>query len=119
MLRFLFGFKWQKSPAHLLLLSKFLNSHTVGDYEKTVVPWRQLLGEHPKKAINRFFKEGMLDRADLINSLAWRFRVTDLKKMLKERNLPISGNKSKLILRLIESDPNGMKAYVSGLKVKY
>jgi len=31
--------------------------------------------------------------------------------------LPISGNKSKLILRLIESDPDGMKAYVSGLKV--
>lgn len=31
--------------------------------------------------------------------------------------MPISGNKSKLILRLIESDPDGMKAYVSGLKV--
>jgi len=117
MLRFLFGFKWQKSPAHLLLLSKFLNPHTIEDYEKTVMPWRQLLGEHPKKAINRFFKEGMLNRADLANSLARKYTVPDLKKMLKERNLPISGNKSKLILRLIESDPNGMKAYVSGLKV--
>jgi len=117
MLKFLLGFKWQKSQAHLLLLSKFLNSHTTKDYEKTVIPWRQLLGEHPKKAINRFFKEGMLNLADLENSLAWRYRVPDLKKMLKERNLPISGNKSKLISRLIESDPNGMKEYISGLKI--
>jgi hypothetical protein len=117
MLRFLLGFKWQKSQAHLLLLSKFLDPHTIGDYEKTVIPWRQLLGEHPKKAINRFFKEDMLNFADLANSLAWRYRVPDLRRMLQERNLPISGNKSKLILRLIESDPNGMKKYISGLKV--
>ena len=117
MLRFLLGFKWQKSPAHLILLSKFLKPHTIEDYKKTVMPWRQLLGEHPKKAIKRFFKEGMLNRAGLSNSLARKYTVPDLKKMLKERNLPISGNKSKLILRLIESDPNGMKAYVSGLKV--
>jgi hypothetical protein len=117
MLKFLLGFRWQKSPAHLLLLSKFLNPHIIEDYEKTVMSWEQALGEHPKKAIKRFLKEGMLNRAGLANSLAWKYRVPDLKKMLKERNLPISGNKSKLILRLIESDPNGMKEYISGLKV--
>jgi SAP domain len=117
MLRFLFGFKWRKSAAHLLLLSKFLKPHTIEDYKKTVMPWRQPLGEHPKKAIKRFLKEGMLNRGGLADSLAWRYRLPDLKRMLKERNLPISGNKSKLILRLIEADPNGMGAHASGLKV--
>jgi len=118
MLRFLFGFKWQKSQAHLLLLSKFLRPHTIEDYENlSVMPWKKVLGETPSKAINRFLREGMLKHTDTARSLEWKYKVPDLKKMLKEHNLPVSGKKVDLILRLIETDPNGMKAYVSGLKV--
>jgi len=118
MLRFLFGLKWQKSQAHLLLLSKFLHPHTIEDYEhSSIMPWKQVLGETPSKAINRFLDEGMLKRTDIAESLEWKYKVPDLKKMLKDHNLPVSGNKRVLISRLIETDPNGMKEYVSGLNV--
>ena len=118
MLRFLFGFKWRKSQAHLLLLSKFLSPHTIEDYENSsIMPWKQVLGETPSKAINRFLNEGMLQCTDIANSLEWKYKVPDLKKMLKDRNLPVSGNKKDLISRLIEADPNGMEKNVSGLNV--
>jgi len=118
MLRFLFGFKWQKSQAHLLLLSKFVRPHTVEDYENlSIMPWKQVLGEAPSKAINRFIGEGMLKDADNAKSLEWKYKIPDLKKMLKGRNLSVSGNKGDLILRLIKADPNGMKEDVSGLNV--
>jgi hypothetical protein len=106
-----------KSKAHLLLLSKFVRPHTVEDYENSFMPWKQVLGEAPSKAINRFLDEGMLKNADIAKSLEWKYKITDLKRMLKERSLRMSGNKDDLILRLIETDPNGMKENVSGSNV--
>jgi len=118
LIRILFGFKWQKSQAHLLLLSKFLRPHTIEDYKNSsMLLWKHVLGETPSKAISRFLAEGMLERTDTAKSLEWKYKVPDLKKMLEERNLPISGNKSDLISRLIETDPNGMKKDISGLNV--
>ncbi len=125
MLRFLFGFKWQKSQAHLLLLSKFIRPHTIEDYENSWEnvqsmfwpSWKKVLGETPSKAINRFLDEGILKNADIAKSLEWKYKIPDLKRMLKERNLTVSGNKGDLILRLIKADPNGMKENVSGLNV--
>jgi SAP domain len=118
MLRFLFGFKWQKSKAHLLLLSEFLRPHTIEDYENlSVLPWKKVLGETPSRAIKRFLREGVLKHADTAKSLEWKYKVPELKKMLKERNLPVSGNKGDLILRLIETDPTGVEEDVSGLNV--
>jgi len=125
MLHFLFGFKWQKSQAHLLLLSKFIRPHTIEDYENSWAnvqsqfwpSWTKVLGETPSKAINRFLDEGMLKNADIPKKLEWKYKIPDLKRMLKERNLPVSGNKGNLILRLIKADPNGMKEDVYGLNV--
>ena len=116
MLRSFFGFKWQESKAHLLLLSKFLCPHTIEDYANADY-WKHVLGETPSKAINRFLDEGMLKRTDIAKSLEYKYKVSDLKKMLKERNLPVSGDKSDLISRLIETDPSGMEKTVSGLNI--
>ena len=44
-------------------------------------------------------------------------KVSDLKSMLKERSLPVSGRKRDLIERLIQSDPEKMKKATRGLKV--
>jgi hypothetical protein len=118
MFRSLFGSKWQRSQAHLLLLSKSVRPHTAEDYENlSIFSWKQVLGEAPSKAVNRFISEGMLKYADTAKRLEWKYKIPDLKKMLKERKLPVSANKSELTLRLVGSDPNGMKEFVSGLNV--
>ena len=59
MLRFLRGFNWQKSEAHLALLSRFAHPKTPTEV-LAPTPWRTLLGESPEQALKRFLDEGML-----------------------------------------------------------
>ena len=115
-LRSLFGFDWQGSSAHLLLLSKFLSPRKSAGFSKTD-DWKTVLRETPKKAIKRFLDEGMIERASLAGLLAYKYKVSDLKKMLKQRGLPVSGRKADLIERLVQADPNGMKRATHGLTV--
>jgi len=116
MLRALFGFNWRESPAHLLFLSKFLRPRTVDDFSKSGA-WKAVLRESPQKAVQRFLKEGMLEHADLAGLLDYEYKVSDLKSMLKEHGLPVSGRKKDFIERLIQSDPEGMKKATHGLRV--
>ncbi len=116
MLRSLFGFDWRKSKAHLLLLSKFLRAGTVDDYRNSLA-WEAALQEAPERAIARFVKEGMLVKGDLAASIDYRYTVSELKRMLTERRLPISGRKADLISRLIQADPTGARQAVAGIEV--
>lgn len=116
MLRSLLGFDWRKSKAHWLLLSKFLRQGAVEDFTRSD-SWKAMLGEEPSRAIGRFLKDGLLEEAGLDARLSYKFRVSDLKSMAKERNLPASGSKDALIQRLIEADPKAMGKAVSGLMV--
>jgi len=116
MLRSLFGFDWRKSNAHLLLLSKFIRPKTMGGFTRSDA-WKTALGEGPERAIKRFLKEGMLTQADLTAQLDYKFKVSELKDMLRKRGLPVSGRKIDLIQRLVQADPEGMKQAVTGLKV--
>ena len=104
------GFDWQKSPAHLRLLSKFLRPQVAEDFSKRSGYWEKQLGETSQKAIERFLDEGVLVHADLSEHLASKFKVTELKSMLEVRGLPASGRKSELVSRLVQADPEGMKA---------
>lgn len=116
MLRFLFGTDWRKSPAHLLLLGKFLEPRTAEDFSKSD-KWNDVLKESPQQAIKRFIDDGMLTRADLSGHLTYKFKVNELKDMLKQRGLPVSGRKEDLIARLVQADTEGMKKAVAGLSV--
>ena len=125
----LFGFDWRKSDAHLLLLSKFLHPKTVDDFAKSdsrieafgdlakLDTWKSVLGESPSSAIKRFVDEGMLGQADIGAQLDYKFKATELKAMLKQRGLPVSGRKEDLINRLLQADVENMKRAVAGLKV--
>ena len=104
---------WRESHAHLLLLSKFLRPSTENDYDG----WRTVLEEMPQLAIARLQHEEMLSPADLAGHLAYQYKVPDLKRLLKERNLPVSGRKDKLIERLVQADADGMQQTVAELKV--
>lgn len=111
---------WKKSKAHLLLLSKFLRANSFDDFARHEFwrkSWENALGEPPIKALNRFEKEKMLKPADLSDLILHKYKVIELKQLLKQRSLPISGNSDELAQRLMQADPNGMKTATAELKL--
>lgn len=110
----LFGLDWRKSPAHNLLLSKFIYPQNPDSFAQRD-EWRRVLGEDPRRAIKRFVDEGLLEPVALPELLARQYTVSDLKEMLKQRGMPISGRKEDLVERLVEGDPKGMKKAVAGV----
>jgi len=116
MLRSLMGFDWKKSKAHWLLLTKFLHPQNPDDFSKSDI-WESVLSEKPSKSIKRFIDEGLIGVADLENVLNYKYKVSELKEMLKQRELPVSGRKDDMIKRLVTTDPSGMKKTVAGLRV--
>jgi len=116
MLRSIFGFDWRKSPAHLLFLSKFRRPRAMGDFTQSDI-WKAVLKETPNKAMRRFQDEGLLEQASLNGLLDYKYKVSELKPMLKQRGLPISGRKAELIERLVQADPEGIKKATRGLSV--
>lgn len=109
-------FNSKKSNAHLLLLTYFFNPRNPDELSRKD-EWESALEEKLTHAINRFVIDEILEEADLENTISYRFLLTDLKKMSKERGLPVSGRKLELIRRLISADPVMMKKSVAGLKV--
>lgn len=107
---------WQRSSAHLLLLSKFLLPRTFGEYAEKDY-WKDVLKEPVARALKQFLADGVLISSGLAGRMEYRFKVTDLRSMLRQRGLPVSGRKADLIARLIEADPEGMKTAVAGLTV--
>lgn len=97
----------QYSSARLLLLSKFKNGDSPGRYDGLGY-WEVALGENPKNAINDLIQEGLLETADLFERIDYCFKVSDLKSLLKEKGLKLTGNKKQLIQRLINSDSKAM-----------
>jgi hypothetical protein len=114
MLRSLFKTDWSKSAAHLLFLSKIRTPRAKEDFSKSD-SWKEVLKEEPSKAIRRFQNEGLIDSAGLSKRLEYKYKVTDLKKLLIKRGLPVSGRKADLIGRLIDADPETMQRDVKGL----
>lgn len=109
-------FNWRKSDAHLLLLTNFFNPRNPDELSRKYA-WESALEENLTQAMKRFIDDGILDEADLENTISYRFLLTDLKKMSKECGLSVSGNKNVLIRRLLAADPVAMKKSVAGLKV--
>lgn len=110
----LFGFDWRKSPAHNLLLTKFLRPQDPDSFARRD-DWTRVLGEDPRRAIKRFVDEGLLESVALAELLARLYKVSDLKEMLQQRGLPVSGRKEDLIARLIEADQKGVQRAVAGV----
>jgi hypothetical protein len=105
------NFNWKESPPHLDLLDKFAKSRDV----KQVLDWqtiRQTLRENTESAIERFIRDGALVPSSLEESLECIFQVAQLKKLLLERGLKVSGSKSELIGRLVPADRAGMEKYI-------
>lgn len=116
MLRSIMGFDWKKSKAHWLLLSKFIHPQNPDDFSKSDI-WENVLGEKPSQSIKRFLDEGLIAVAEVESVLDYKYKVSELKDMLKQRGLPVSGRKDDMIKRLVTADPIGMKKSVEKLNV--
>jgi hypothetical protein len=109
------GLDWRSSPAHLLLLSKHLHGQAL-DYAEADY-WQGVLHEPGRRAVDRFVRDGALEHADLHTRLAYKYKVPDLKALLKERSLPVSGRKDDLIERLMAADSPGMERAVAEVQL--
>ncbi|QQR70876.1 MAG: SAP domain-containing protein [Methanolinea sp.] len=75
-------------------------------------------GNEPlEKAIEAFLKEGLLRVANLQEKMDAKFKLTDLKPLLKTRNLPVTGKKNLLIDRLIQADREAIESLVTDVNV--
>ena len=109
-------FDWRKSPAHLDLLDKFIKGRDVAQ----VMDWqyvKEQIGEPTKSAIDRFIKEGALVPCTLEEKLARLLTVDELKDLLRERGLKVSGGKAKLIHRLVQADGPAAEALTHGHQI--
>lgn len=104
MFRSLLGFEWQKSKAHLFLLSQFLRPKVITHFNKDYL--REQLGENLAQAIKRFKDDKMLVAPSLAEHVATVVQFDDLRKILRERGLPATGKKGVLVERLIQADPD-------------
>ena len=105
---------WRSSPAHLLLLSKFRNGDSPDRYQDAEY-WEAVLKEKPSKVVEQFLKEGVLEPAGLQEFVNYKFGASELKLMLKERGLKVSGRKEELIQRLTENNEQSMRDATKGL----
>ncbi|MCG3180945.1 MAG: hypothetical protein BIFFINMI_03310 [Phycisphaerae bacterium] len=104
------------SPAYLLFLSQFAKGDDPARFDKQDY-WQAALGTRPATVIARFLREGTLEPAGLSEVMSHKFKVPDLKAMLRSNNLKLSGRKDELIRRLIESDEQAMAAATSDVKL--
>lgn len=94
---------------HLLLLAEFIQAK---NREKITNDWDNFLNEPHGKVLDKFISDGLLVQISLASKINLTYKVDDLKLLLKERKLPVSGKKEVLIERLIEEDCSGMQSLV-------
>jgi hypothetical protein len=78
---------------------------------------KQTIKENPETAIERFVRDGALVPSNIEESLECVFQVAQLKKLLQERGLKVSGSKRDLVERLVSADHAGMDKIIRKYEV--
>jgi hypothetical protein len=97
---------WPESEAHLALLGHFLKARSTNCYLEN---WAAALKKSPKDVVSRFIRQGMLEPVSLTETVAGGNTVAELKLLLKQRALKMSGKKEALAKRLVEHDEAAMR----------
>ncbi len=71
------------------------------------------MGQAPAKVVQRLIDAELLALAPLSAKLESAFKATEIKALLRERGLPVSGKKADAIARLVEADRAAMEAKVA------
>ena len=111
------NFNWKCSEGHLFLLSKFIRAQELKYFYSNQEYWGRILDESPQKAIKRFVEEEMLVRPSLDFLVSYKYKVTELKVMLKHYGMPLSGQKDELANRIIQVDKKAMEKSVSEIEL--
>lgn len=97
-------FRRKLDQNHRALLTEFLKPNDLGTANRQKW-WSRTLKRPYRAAINNLVKRGMLAEAPVEARLNLGLRVADLKPILKQRELKVSGKKADLIARLLENAP--------------
>jgi hypothetical protein len=98
----------------LELLSEFIHA-ACPDYFAASIPWNAVLEQSPLAAIAEFQSKGLLIEADVVQKIEASYTVSDLRALLKARQLKVSGRKQELVQRLAESGSESLSAIMQGL----
>jgi hypothetical protein len=103
----------QWTLAHLMLLGKFSRPHLgTGPWGDQ---WSAALGEDGNEALRRFVEAGFLVRCSVPEQLAFKCSSVQLKQMLRNRGLKLSGRKDEMAERLCKAAPAEMEKAVAGM----
>lgn len=102
--------------AHLLLLSKFISTRDSDSLAKDK-QWQAVLKETVPQAVSGFIAAMLIEPVSVQEKLDAKFGLANLKQMLKEKGLPVSGKKIDLIERLISADQTAMAMSVTDLQI--
>lgn len=105
------------SRAHLLFLSKYEEGRIIGDIPYPKNDWYYALHETPDHAIEKFIRDGLIEEFDLPKKISFRYKVVDIKELLRGKGLKISSRKYELIQRLLVADRKQAEALVHNLKI--
>jgi len=97
--------EWSNSEIHLMLLSYFVEAKPA---DRVPSNYGALLGEPPAVTVEWLVRDGILLPASLSGTVECCNTVAELKTLLKERGLKVSGKKQELAQRLVEADVGGM-----------
>jgi len=106
----------RQPSARLLLLIKFKQPSPIDDFTR-YNDWQNALGEPVEVVVEGLVQDGLLIEGSLADRLSYRFRVSDLKDLLRERAMPVSGKKEALVSRLVENCGDAMEPYVRWVRV--
>jgi hypothetical protein len=123
MFKKLFGSKktnWKESRAHLMFLSKFKGATDPENICKQPY-WFDILPETPQKLITRFKKERVLEDKTFSVEEAFShfFSAKDLKNVLREHGLKVSGTKYVMIERIMQLDKAKVESLLPKIMGKY
>jgi hypothetical protein len=103
------NFDWRRSPGHLSYLACFRNP------KEGKFAWELLTNESGGSAIERFLRDGALEICELPERVAHKFKVSELKDVLRQHDEKPSGDKTNLIQAVLAVAAEEMKAATRGL----
>src|SRR5215510_9014702 len=102
-------------PEQLNFLSRFVHSQDLDELLK-LTTWSSYRAT-ANQYIQLFLDDGLLKLVDLAGRLNYKLKASDLKRLLKERSLAVSGGKEVLIARLIQANEEDMKRIVAESRI--
>jgi len=102
---------WASQPSYLAVLQRFLSLRDA----RTGVPeyWEPMFGTPPRHLVERLLQLHLLEPASLAETIEYCHTGVELKKLLKDRGLKVSGRKAEQAQRLLDADPEGMRRFAA------